>query len=202
MNRLKLSPRTGHFLSITPRLCQRAYRWSFWNGVKKKIELNSPKNMWCGLFHDVVIGPCFFNQPIIKQENVLNTLLQFALPHPRVLFQLDGERPQRSLCVKKIFRTRVSWSVDRTGPLRSTDVPFNFIFLVMWRAEVWSRDLLTVLNKHRIWAPIYMVTNDMLTNTHRESLMSRLQLLYDNGGSHIDVFSNVCFFCFQWTRFF
>ena len=32
--------------------------------------------------------------------------------------------------------------------------------------------------KHRIWAPIHMVTNDMPTNMHRELLMSRLQLLH------------------------
>ena len=49
-----------------------------------------------------------------------------------------------------------------------------------------------------------MVTNDMLTNTHRELLMSRLPLFNDNGGSHIDVLqmfvssvsSGVLFVCF------
>ena len=40
-------------------------RWS------RKIDINSTKvNMWCVLFYDLVIGIYFFNQPIIKQENV------------------------------------------------------------------------------------------------------------------------------------
>ena len=47
-------------------------------------------NVWCGLFCDVVIGPYILKKNIIKQENVLITLLQFALPHAWVIFSLMG----------------------------------------------------------------------------------------------------------------
>ena len=98
--RILFETKIKHF---SPLVC----RWSFWNGVGK-IEINSPKvNVWCGLFYDVVIGPYFFNQPIIKQENVLNTLLQFALPHLRVIFQLDVARPHWGLGVRKSLERRI-----------------------------------------------------------------------------------------------
>ena len=77
----------------------------------------------------MVIGPYFFKQPIIKQENVLIALLQFALPHPRVIFQLDGARPHWGLGVRRSLERRVFWSVDRTRPPRCLDVvPLDFFF--------------------------------------------------------------------------
>ena len=75
----------------------------------------------------MVIGPYFFNQPIIKQGNVLNTLLQFALPRLRVIFQLDVARPHWGIGVRKSLERRVSWSVDWTQPQRSAGVvPLDF----------------------------------------------------------------------------
>ena len=98
-----------------------------------KIEINSLKvNVLCGLFYDMVIGLYFFNQPIIKLENVLNTLHKFVLLHPRVFFQRYGARPHLGLGVIRSLEGRVSWSTDWTGPPRSTDVlPLDFFFLVM-----------------------------------------------------------------------
>ena len=130
--RILYETKIKHFWPLVISQSQRAYRWSFWNG-KGKIEINSPKvNVWCGLFYDVVIGPYFFKQPIIKQENVLIKLLQFALPHPRVIFQLDGARPHWGLGVRRSLERRVFWSVDRTRPPRCSDVvPLDFFFVVM-----------------------------------------------------------------------
>ena len=62
-----------------------------WKGIK---EINSPLG-------ECVMCPCFFKQPIIKQKNVLITLLQFALPHPRAIFHLDGALPHWGLGVRR-----------------------------------------------------------------------------------------------------
>ena len=114
-------------------------RWLFWNG-KGKIKINSTMvNVWCGLFYDVVIGPYFFKQPVIKQENVLIMLLQFALPHPRVIFQLDGARPHLGLGVRRSLERRVSWSVDRTRFPNSTYyLCCTFGFFSSWLCKGWS----------------------------------------------------------------
>ena len=114
---------------------QRAYRWSFWNGDKL------PKiSVWCGLFYDVVIGPYFFKQPIIKQETVLITLLQFAIPNPRVIFHLDGARPHWGLGVRRSLERSflVGWSDATCKMFRCC----TFEFFI--RDYKCTRDLLTV----------------------------------------------------------
>ena len=137
-----------------------------WSG---KIEINSQKvNMWCVRFYDLVIDPYFLNQPIIKQENVLNMLLKYAFPHSRAIFQLDGARPHRGLMCKKIFRTQsfqVGWSDTTSKAYRCCT--FGFFLLGYVKVGMYMRPInsLNQLTCH-IWAPIYMVTNDILTNTH------------------------------------
>ena len=101
-----------------------------WKG-KNRDKLSKGECL-IGLFYDVVFGLYFFKQPIIKQENVLIKLLQFALPHPRVIFQLDGARPHWGLGVRRSLERRVSWSVDRTRPPSYTDVVrLDFFLMVM-----------------------------------------------------------------------
>ena len=81
----------------------------------------------------------------------------------------------------------VGWSDATSKVYRCWN--FGYFLLVYVKAEVYKTHI-NRLNqlKCRIWAPIHiMVTNYMLTNTHTELLMSRLQLLHDNRGCHIDV---------------
>ena len=107
-----------------------------WSG-KNRVKL--PKGecviSWYGLFYGVVIGRYFFNQPTIKQENCLNTIFQFALPRPTVMFMLDGARPHSGFGVRRFLERRVSWSVDRTRPPRSTNVVHLYVFFLV-KAEV------------------------------------------------------------------
>ena len=63
--------------------------------------------------------------------SVLN-FLHFVLPHPRVIFQLDGAPPYWGLGVRRSLERRVFWSVDRTQPPRCSDaVPLEFFFVTM-----------------------------------------------------------------------
>ena len=88
-----------------------------------EVERNSPKvNVWCGLFHDMIIGPYFFNEATINQGNFLNMLLQFAFPQvrdrqPGVIFQLDGAPPHWGLGVRRSLHTEFPglW-IGRGGP--------------------------------------------------------------------------------------
>ena len=51
--------------------------------IVQEVERNSPKlNVWCGLFHDQVIGP-FFEEETIRQDNFLAMLNEFAYPQIR-----------------------------------------------------------------------------------------------------------------------
>ena len=112
--------------------------------------------MWCGLFHDRVIGPFFFNEATIRQDNFLDMLLQFALPQvrdrqPQVIFQLDGAPPHWGLDVRAVLNTEFPgrW-IGRGGPTpwppRSPDVtPLDFFSGVSSKVK-FSRHLLTTFS--------------------------------------------------------
>ena len=74
---------------------------------------------------------------------------------------------------------------DRGRQILHTWISFFWGFI---KTEVYKRPVenLNIL-KRRIRAAVRMVNNDMLANTWME-LMSRLQLLRDNGGRHIEVY--------------
>ena len=70
-------------------------------------ERNSPKvNVWCGLLHDRVIGPFFFDEPTITSDSYLHMLETFAyqelqqLHNPDIIFQQDGAPPHFGLQVR------------------------------------------------------------------------------------------------------
>ena len=96
--------------------------------------------MWCGFLHDRVVGPFFFDEATVKQDNFLDMLLQFAIPQvkdrqPHVIFQLDGAPPHWGLNVRAALDAEfpgrwIGQGGPMTWPPRSPDVtPVRFFLL-------------------------------------------------------------------------
>jgi hypothetical protein len=53
-------------------------------------------NAWCALGHESVIGPCFFDEDIIKSNSFLDMLENYIIPrlnknnNKNLILQLDG----------------------------------------------------------------------------------------------------------------
>ena len=168
-------------------------------GVHRELERDSPKvHVWCGIFHDRVIGPFFFSQPTINQENFLDMLEQFVYPQLNtiqhdIIFQLDGAPPHWGLDVRASLNAHFPdrW-IGRSGPTpwppRSPDLtPLDFFLWGYVKTQVYKTPVhnLEIL-KTRITLAVASITRDMLTNTWR-SLKQRLQQLVKNGGQHVEV---------------
>ena len=168
--------------------------------IVQEVERNSPKvNVWCGLFHDEVIGPFFFEEVTINQANFLRMLQESILPQVRhrdhaVVFQLDGAPAHWGLDVRASLNTEFpgQW-IGRDGPTpwppRSPDVtPLDFFFWGYIKTLVYSHHIHNVNHlKERIRESVGHVSNLMLTNTWKE-LESRLMQLRENGGQHVEVY--------------
>ena len=168
--------------------------------VFRPVERNSPKlNVWCGLLHDRVVGPFFFDEATVKQDNFLDMLLQFAIPQvrdrqPHVIFQLDGAPPHWGLNVRAALDAEFPgrW-IGRGGPTtwppRSPDVtPLDFFFWGYIKSQVFQTPVDNLVQlRRRIRDAVQTVTNAMLTKTWRE-LLTRLECLRDNGGRHVEIY--------------
>jgi len=165
-----------------------------------EFERASPKlNVWCGLLHDRVIGPFFFDDPTITQTNFLHLLQEDIYPQlrdrqPGVVFQLDGAPPHWGLDVRasldEEFPNR--W-IGRGGPIpwppRSPDVtPLDFFLWGYVKTIVYKSTVRDIRElRHRIQLAVASITDRMLVNTWRE-LKVRLEKLRDNGGVHVEVY--------------
>ena len=74
-------------------------------------EQGSPKvNVWCGLMHNKVTGPFFFNEPTISAYVYLDMLELYVAPQleefqPWIIFQQDGAPPHwGSVFGRNIFK--------------------------------------------------------------------------------------------------
>ena len=70
---------------------------------------DSPKvNVWCGLMHNKIIGPFFFNEPPTTATVYLDMLEGYVTPQlqefrPWILFQQDGAPPHWGLIVRTLL---------------------------------------------------------------------------------------------------
>jgi hypothetical protein len=105
--------------------------------VVREHMRDSPKvNVWCGLMHDQVIGPFFFQEQTVNMYTYLDMLRLYAIPQfeqlqPHIILQQDGAPPrwflQVSSCLDRTFLGR--W-IGRDSPMPwppcSPDItPFN-----------------------------------------------------------------------------
>ncbi|KAJ4430952.1 hypothetical protein ANN_19545 [Periplaneta americana] len=70
--------------------------------VVRELERDSPKiNVWCGLTHEIVIGPLFFVENTMNGNVYLDMLQNYAIPQipQEYVFQQDGAPPHYALHV-------------------------------------------------------------------------------------------------------
>ena len=168
--------------------------------VTQELARDSPKvNVWAGMFKTQLIGPFFFEEDTIRQDNFLDMLTNVVYPQlrtwqPNMIFQLDGAPAHWGLNVRAFLNAEFTnrW-IGRDGPTpwppRSPDItPLDFFLWGFVKTRVYTFPVNdTDELKHRINEAFTHVTNDMLDNTWRE-LSSRLQMLQANGGSHVEVY--------------
>ena len=164
-------------------------------------ERDSPKvKVWAGMFRQQSIGPFFFKEETIRQENFLDMLINFAYPQLRrrrlnMIFQLDGAPAHWRLRVRNFLNTNFpECCIDRDGPTpwppRSPDLtPCDFFLWGFIKTRVFRSPVHDIRElRDRITKAFAEVTNDMLTNTWRE-METRLQELAANGGGgHVEVY--------------
>ena len=133
--------------------------------------------MWCGLFHDMIIGPYFFNEATNSQGNFLNLLLQFAFQRvrdrqPGVILQLDGAPPHWGLGVRRSLHTEfpgrwIGRGEPYAWPPRSPDItPMGFFFCGFVKGEVYKRPINSINQlKRRFRVAVRMVTTAMLASS-------------------------------------
>jgi hypothetical protein len=161
---------------------------------------DSPKvNVWCGLFHDCVIGPFFFAEQSITGSIYLDMLENFAMPQleelgNEIMFQQDGAPPHWSLIVRHFLtETMPGRWIGRGGPIpwppRSPDItPLDFFLWGYVKDRVYATKVQNLVElKHRITAAVATITREMLEATWRE-VEFRLDLLRATGGAHIELY--------------
>jgi transposase len=155
-------------------------------------------NVWCGLFHDRVIGPFFFQENNINGNIYIDMLENFAFPQleelqPNVIFQQDGAPPHWKRfvrdCLDQKFPNR--W-IGRGGPTpwppRSPDItPCDFFVWGFVKDRVYASK---VDNKEelreRIRRAFDEIDHSILRRVWSE-LECRLDFLRANNGKHIEV---------------
>ena len=123
----------------------------------------------------------------------------FAYPllrtrQPGVIIQLDGAPAHWGLNVRAFLNARFGerW-IGRDGPTpwppRSPDInPLDFFLWGYVKTRVFRTPVTSLRHlKRRINQAFSEVTDIMCDNTWRE-LAKRLQMLQDNGGSHVEVY--------------
>lgn len=159
---------------------------------------DSPKvNVWCGLFHDRVIGPFFFAEQTISGIVYLDMLENFVMPQledlgENVIFQHDGAPAHWSLLVRSFLdQTMPERWIGRNGPIpwppRSPDItPLDFFLWGFVKDRVYTTKVNDLYDlRERISAVIASITPDMLEATWREAEL-RLDLLRATNGSNIE----------------
>ena len=74
---------------------------------------NSPKvNVWCGLLHDLLLGPFFFVEDTVASTIYMNrsegfTFLQIEDLQPNIIFQQDTALPHWALVVRAILNGKI-----------------------------------------------------------------------------------------------
>lgn len=164
-------------------------------------KMNAPRVMvWCGIWHNTIIGPYFFEDTVTGAAylQMLETFLSDwldELPLTKLLrlwFQQDGAPAHFALAVKAwLNRTfRNNW-IGRGGPVawppRSPDItPLDFYFWGFIKSLVYITppETLDVL-KARITAAAHAIHPATLQKV-REEWLSRLQHVIDVDGCHIE----------------
>ncbi|KAJ4441977.1 hypothetical protein ANN_11841 [Periplaneta americana] len=159
----------------------------------------SPKlNVWCGLMHNLIIGPFFFAEQTVTRNTYLDMLDQFVVPQlmlmqPNVIFQQDGAPPHWSLIVREFLDTQFPgrW-IGRGGPTRwpprSPDItPLDFLLWGYVKNKVYTGHKIRDLQQLRgcIRDAVNSVTHEMLQKTWKE-IKFRLDVLRATRGSHVE----------------
>ena len=103
-----------------------------------ELEREYPKqNVWCGIMHEIIIGPFFFAEKSITAQIYLDVFTKCMSPRleqyqPQVIFQQDGAPPLWGLefpqFLNKTFPERwIGCDGSIPSPLRSSDItPLDF----------------------------------------------------------------------------
>ena len=146
--------------------------------MSREHERDSSKvNLWAGMFRHKIIGPFFFNEETICQENFLDMLINFAYSQLRrrrfnMIFQLDGAPAHWGLRVRNFLNTNFPecW-IGRDGPTpwppRSPDMtPLDFFLWGFVKTRVFRTPVNDIPElRNRITEVFTEVTQDMLVNT-------------------------------------
>ncbi|KAJ4426523.1 hypothetical protein ANN_27337 [Periplaneta americana] len=149
--------------------------------IVEHIRDSSKLNVWCGLMHNLIIGPFFFAEQTVTRNTYLDMLDQFVVPQlmhlqPNVIFQQDGAPPHWGLIVREFLDTQFPgrW-IGRDGPTRwpprSPDItPLDFFLWGYVKNKVYTghkiRDLEQL--RGRIRDAVNSVTPEMLQKTWQE----------------------------------
>ena len=163
----------------------------------------SPKvNVWCGMAHDRIIGPFFFNEPTVNRFNYLDMIECYATPqilgegNETAIFQQDGAPPHYANITREYLNETFPerW-VGRGGekgwkawPPRSPDLtPLDFFFWGYVKDKVYQvkiRDLTHLVE--RVTSAIESIPQSMISKVWRE-VEYRLDVCRATNGGHIEL---------------
>lgn len=173
------------------------------NEIQEYVR-DSPKlNVWCGLFHDQVIGPFFFVEKTITGLVYLDMLELFVLPQieqieqqtgQRIIFMQDGAPPHYLREVRGALNACFpnGW-IGRGAPIawppRSPDLtPLDFFLWGYIKNIVYAEKIRDLDHlRERISAAILTVTPEMIARTWQE-IDYRLDICRATNGAHIETY--------------
>ena len=152
---------------------------------------------WAAMSVNKVIGPYYFDEPIVNAESYLHLLNNYFLPMlpslpPGTLFQQDGAPPHYSREVRALLDEKLPdlW-IGRAGstnwPARSPDLtPLDFFLWGYVKDKVYSTRVPNVTQlKRRITSAIRSVHAEVLENVWK-NLDERLNEVVRQNGGHIE----------------
>lgn len=164
------------------------------DGIRENVRGSPKVNAWCGIARDRILGPHFFTGSTVTADAYLQLLDQHILPHIRAheYLQQDGAPPHWGLTVRNLLNQRLGqrW-IGRSGPIvwppRSPDLtPMDFFAWGYIKNKVYAQKIADLNDlKAKIQAASQLITQEMLKNVW-ENLQKRLELIKENGGSHVE----------------
>ena len=147
------------------------------------IARNSPKiNVWCAMSSEEIVGPFFFEEDTVNQENYSNMLENYLYPilqrkrlTKRIFFQQDGAPAHFSKQVRAWLSQKFNnrW-IGRGGPIswapRSPDLtPLDFFLWGHVKTQVYKRKVANIDElKARIIEEIRAIGKETLHNVFSE----------------------------------
>lgn len=173
--------------------------WGTENPHEYREELRDSEKVcvWAAMSVNEIIGPYYFDEPIVNAESYLHLLNNYFLPMlpslpPGTLFQQDGAPPHYSREVRALLDEKLPdlW-IGRAGstnwPARSPDLtPLDFFLWGYVKDKVYSTRVPNVTQlKRRITSAIRSVHAEVLQNVWK-NLDERLNEVVRQNGGHIE----------------